>query len=246
MSYEIKPVKCNKDKIKLKEGEGVYFPSRTAPCIITGVARSGKGVVLANLLGDERFLKGAYDQIYLISESAKEDQSMDPIGIPDSNKIDDLDKAPEIIDKIMKLNRSMIEASGNQNHKCPYICIILDDVINNGKFMRNKIIQRLYISFAHYNITPFLLTQHRKSVLKLFRTNAQSVMFFRANHEQNMQLSEDECPAGFKKKDFVKVIEYATKEPYTFLWINKTAPKIEDRYWKCFTEKIDLEKFRSS
>jgi hypothetical protein len=54
-----------------------------------------------------------------------------------------------------------------------------------------------------------------------------------------MVLSEEYCPAGYKKREFLEIIAYATKEPYSFLFINEQADK-KHRYRQCLHNILEL------
>ena len=57
-------------------------------------------------------------------------------------------------------------------------------------------------------------------------------------------LIDEITPSGIKKRDFEKVIEYSTAEPYQFLYINNHAKKGE-QIRKNLTEIINLDNFKT-
>jgi coproporphyrinogen III oxidase-like Fe-S oxidoreductase len=76
------------------------------------------------------------------------------------------------------------------------------------------------------------------------RLNCNATYIFPSSQSEVEILKDEVCPAGLTKKQFEKVIEYATSEPYSFLSINNhTKPK--ERFRRNLDEIIDLEKYKN-
>lgn len=78
---------------------------------------------------------------------------------------------------------------------------------------------------------------------RALRLNCNATYIFPASQSEIEVLKDEVTPAGLTKKQFEKVIEYATREPYNFLSINNHA-KQGERIRKNLNEIIDLEKFK--
>jgi len=240
--YKVIKLESNKDDIKQPEVAGEHYPGINQSVLITGRSGSGKGVLLGNLLGREEFLKGAFDEVYLISESAHEDDTLSLLKLDDDHKIDDLDKAPDIIARIMETNMAFILAFSNV--EAPKICIVLDDCVNHRTFLHSKEVKRLFVSGRHFNVSPYLLTQILTHAPRYSRVNAMHSMYFDVNHEEIKQIADLHTPGKCSKKDFAKMIEYATQNRFDFFYINKMMP-IETRFRKNFDEILNLEDYKT-
>src|SRR6187402_2949318 len=94
--YEIKPPKSGKDKIKHpKLSEAGVIPKLGASILLIGVTKSGKSVLLYNLLDNKEFFGGAFDKLFYISPSG--DDTLEGLEIEDEAKFTDLKKAAQAL-----------------------------------------------------------------------------------------------------------------------------------------------------
>ena len=88
-------------------------------------------------------------------------------------------------------------------------------------------------------MTVFVLTQQYKNIPKRARMQANNVFFFKSPETESHSIVEDHTPPGYSKPKMLQLINNATDEPYSFLYINYKAP-MEDRYRKNLNEIIIL------
>ena len=79
---------------------------------------------------------------------------------------------------------------------------------------------------------------------RALRLNCNSTYIFPASQSEIEILKDEVCPAGLTKRQFEKVIDYATSDPYNFLSINNHA-KPSERFRRNLEEVIDLDKYKS-
>ena len=106
------------------------------------------------------------------------------------------------------------------------ILIVFDDMI--ADIMANKkfqsIIKELFIRCRKLNISLLFITQSYFSVPKDVRLNSTHYLIMKINNKREIQNTAINHSADIDYKDFIKIYRECTKEPYTFLTIDKTLP----------------------
>ena len=106
------------------------------------------------------------------------------------------------------------------------ILIVFDDMIVN--VMRNKkfqaIIKELFIRCRKLDNSFVFITKSYFSVPKDVRLNSTHYLIMKVNHRKNLQNIAINHSADVDHKDFMKIYRECTKEPYSFLKIDKTLP----------------------
>ena len=228
----IQAIETSKDKVKVsKYQEENVIPRHPFRAVLSGASGSGKTNLLINLLTKEKFYKDFFDVIFLISPTAgklddsyvalKESKTKSGLAI-----INELD--PETIEDIMTINKDIIESKGVD--KAPKILIVYDDIISNTKFMNSRPFIHSFVASRHYNASVIICTQRFNSVPRVCRIQANAIFYFKGTNSEQECLGMEFCPAGYRwKQEFLPIVDYATSEKYSFLFINGQADR-EDRY----------------
>lgn len=239
----IKKLKTSKDRIKQpKLSESKTIPRLGTSSVLNGTTGQGKSTLLANLISDRRFYGNgkAFDFKFLISPTAEGDDVQKELGILEHCTLTDLERAPEVLKEIMSLQKKSIKAKGND--KAPQVCLLYDDVISDQKFMRTNEFIKSFIASRHYNCTTFVCSQSWTIVPRVCRLQASNIFFFAAPLSEVELLYQEYCPPKFNKRQFYAMVDYATRDDYSFLYINKSSP-MKERFRKNLDEIIDLESF---
>lgn len=243
MSYDIAPLETAKSKIPLrasmKQGVIAKFPSST---MISGRSGSGKTNLLCNLLTNKDLLGNYFHGIIVYSPTAGEyDDTYRALNIPKSNFIKEFGQKE--LEELIESRKALITKKGIKwvAEKCR-IAIILDDVIANRGFLESQVALKLFCLLRHYLCSIFVLVQSYTKLPRALRLNCNSVYVFPASQSEIEILIQEITPNGCKKRDFEKVINYCTSEPYNFLSVNNHA-KSGEQIRKNLTEVIDLKKF---
>ena len=222
----VKPFKTTKSKVERRE----CMTNHTIPChpfraILSGSSGSGKTNLLLHLLTSKTLYKDYFDLIFVISPTAG--RLDDSYQVLEENNpktkikiINDLD--PDKIEQIMETNKKLILE--HEVHKAPRILIIYDDVISHKRFMNSKSFLHSFIASRHYNASVFICTQKFTAVPRTARIQANAVFFFKGTNGERLVLAEEFSPAGYHKREMETIIDFATSEPYSFLFINLQAP----------------------
>lgn len=239
--YAIDVPKTDKDKIKHpKLSEAGVIPKLGASCLMIGVTKSGKSVLLYNLLKNPEFFGKAFDKLFYISPSG--DQTLDGLDIPDECKFTDLKKAAKALEILQKHQKEQIKEHGN--HKAHQFGIVMDDCISDAKFMKSPQVLQSFIANRHYNETVFLCSQHLNSVPKVCRIQATFVCIFECSAREMEVISEAYCPAGMTDKQFETMMFDVWSEPFQFLCIHRGWP-LKERFRAGLGQPVDLDYYRN-
>lgn len=241
MSLKIEPIQTNKNKIKQRKlmQQGT-IPKFASSIIINGKSGSGKSTLLARLMTEGHFYKGYFDYVLVFSPTGSQDDIIQYLELPEENIFTEFDES--ILENILESQKELIEENGVD--QAPKICIIFDDIISDQKFLRTKIILKLFSMCRHYNIQVIINSQSWTKVPRALRLNCNGVFMFPASMSELDLICEEYCPPNLHKKDFLKVVQYATKERYNFLFINNHE-HYETRYRKNLDEIINLDQFKT-
>jgi hypothetical protein len=125
--------------------------------------------------------------------------------------------------------------------KAPLICLIYDDCISNRELLKSNFFKKSFVMSRHYNCGVFILTQHLKAIPPVARNQCTNWFYFQNNRSTDEQMTEIHCPPNYSKKEMQEIIEIATAEPYSFLFINRSQP-FKTRYRIKLNKIINLTK----
>jgi hypothetical protein len=240
---QVKAFETSKSKVKTRKAmDNHLIPKHPFRLILSGSSGSGKSNLLLHLLTQKQLYKGYFDIIFIISPTAgKLDDSYSALakhkGKTVIRIINDLNA--DLIEQIMATNKKLI--LNNQVHKAPKILIVYDDVVADKKFMGMKSFLHSFIASRHYNASVIICTQKFNSVPRTCRLQANAIMYFRGTNGERETLVNEFSPAGYNKKETSAIFDYATRDPYSFLYINLMAPRSE-RYRKNLKEILRLKR----
>ena len=77
-----------------------------------------------------------------------------------------------------------------------------------------------------------------KAIGSIARINAQAIIIFKQRNRGELDAILDEISNYYPKKTLYEMYEIATKERFSFLYINLAASKIEDVFWLRFEYRL--------
>jgi hypothetical protein len=121
----------------------------------------------------------------------------------------------------------------------------MDDVIANRGFLESQTALKLFALLRHYLCSIIILVQSYTKLPRALRLNCNATFVFPSTQSEIEILLDEITPPKISKREFEKVIDYATDGQYDFLYINNHS-KPGERIRKNLDEIIDLDKYKKS
>ena len=243
ISLKIEALPTSKSKVKINQAMTAnIIPSHPFRLHISGSSGSGKTNCLLSLLTRKEFYKDYFHIIFIVSLTAKKTDDVYDILEKHKGKtkiafINELDET--IIGGIMDTAAKIVE--DKKAHKAPRVLMVFDDVVSEKKFLNKKEFNKCFIMSRHFNMSSVILSQKYNATPRTCRLNCDAVIYFPGSVSEDMVITEDYCPPGFSKKEFLLILKYATAEPYSFMFINMKCLH-KTRYRKNFDTILELQK----
>jgi hypothetical protein len=236
-TLDIIPYKIDKNEIKLPPMMiNDTIPRHPFRMLNSGASGSGKSMLVLNLLKRRNFMEGFFDEIFLFSPTARGDQIQILLDLDSDHICDDLtDSGIEQLDYIFNKQNELIETNGYL--KAPKVLIIFDDVISSPRFMNSNVFKRCFIQGRHISLSVIVNTQKYHAIPRTMRLNCTDICFFPSSQSEVARIAEEYTPPSKTVKQFTSLIDYATSEPYNFLYINTRARR---KYRKNLGLYLDL------
>lgn len=195
--------------------------------IVVAPSNSGKSVLISNLISshDLPYRKFFKKNIFIWSSTFNlNDPSFSMSdNIEQSNIYDEYNE-----NSIMEIVNEQIGIIHKYSKKkAPHLLFIFDDVVQDLPKTKMSIMNKLFFSARHYNISLILLSQQYKMVNRPLRLNASDIIIFQTGNNQEIQKIAEE--QAIEVNRFKQILKEATEEPFSFLVIHNKLP-IKDRY----------------
>lgn len=191
---------------------------------IVASIRSGKTVLINNLMMRPEFFKDCFDKSFFISPTIFSDKSMRYIR--DLYKSTCYDQySDDIIYKICAYQEGLSDGTAIPDS----YSIVCDDAID---LPRNSALIYLASRFRHFSQKASLVlfsTQKFRALSPIVRTNATDWLISGIKNRKEREAVIEEFGDAFSmsEDDFAAMWNYATKEPFSFLYVkmDKTPPE---------------------
>ena len=117
------------------------------------------------------------------------------------------------------------------------VLIVFVDIEYNKKFKR--IIKELFYRARKINVSIVFIMQSYFRALKDARLNSAHYILIKIGNKKELKRIAEEKSGHLDYKDFLKIYNYCTREPYSFMLID-TRPTASITFKKNFDELIDL------
>jgi Poxvirus A32 protein len=225
---DIFQVETSKDKIEqpdLAADERKIIPPLGSSVIISGKSGSGKSTLLQNLLSDPRFYgksekkpRGWFSKIFLFAPTGASDDILKSLGIEEKHVWTDLNEAPDFLKVIQDSQAKKLKGGGKAGEVEQY-AVIFEDCIGETTFMNSPEFKKSFYMVRHLNTTTFICTQHFNRVPKVCRLQASFIFFFAGSANEVEIITDMFAPPLYNKKEFINLVNEATKEEFSFLTI---------------------------
>lgn len=215
------------------------------------VVKSTEGILCENtklreLLGQKHHVKGqVIPQIVFASEGKlihdrSSNSSRFDGKIPEDCFFSDMNEIPkrlavqtETLAKLKSLGYGM-----ERKFLIDRILVIEDDQAGLYTSTPNSVLTNLVLKHRHFGASLIKVTQAYKAMPKAVRTNCNAMVAFEIPNMGEKQVVYEEWPMGLSKNDWMKVFDYATREPFSFIYCNTSLPhgqRVYERFEKLLT-----------
>ena len=219
---------------KKENKEGNYWPFRM---LIIGPSGSSKTNTLLQLKNNFHSI----DKIYLYAKDTDEQKYQYLINKREQAGIKNLNDLHAFIEYSSYMNDVLDDINNYNKNRDKKVLIIFDDMI--ADIMRSEkfkaIVNELSISCRKLNISIVFITQSYFRNPKDSRLNSTHYILMKIGNKKELKSIAEENSGHLDFKDFLKIYNYCTKEPYSFMLVD-TRPTARVTFKKNFDEPIDL------
>ena len=246
------------ERVECEYGEP-FASLPTSFCLISPTS-GGKTQILLNLFC--KFYvsgggKSLFQRIFLFSPTARLDEQYKPL-IKLIEKFCDQNKEPLIFEvfsmaklgEIIEDQRKIVAECRKRKIKPPQIAVILDDLAERADILNTRKggacggshVLSLAVSGRHSQITWAICAQKMSMISRgiIAQVRCLIVGRLRSKHEIDVLAEELSGLAG-SKDNALALIEYATAEPFSFLFVRLDAKTRKDTFWLRFEKRLSIE-----
>jgi hypothetical protein len=176
------------------QSNGDFPPNLPAPpfrMAIYGHSASGKGVLIANLIGSKRFpYRSVYKRnIFIFSDTISlGDPSFSEVDLAEDHYIKGYDEP--MVQRIWAEQDAIIAKHGKA--KAVHILMIFDDTVTSLSNNPKSLLRRLFFQGRHSKISTIVTSQSYTALPRAVRTNADTAVFFETNRKQLSIIAEEQ------------------------------------------------------
>ena len=206
--------------------------------LIRGPSGSGKTNTLLHLINNFYLI----DKIYLYAKDINEKNYQYLINKREQAGIKNLNDPHAFIEYSSDMNDVLDDINNYNKNRDKKVLIIFDDMI--ADIMRSEkfkaIVKELFIRCRKLNISIVFITKSYFRTPKDARLNSTHYILMKIGNKKELKSIAEENSGHINFKDFLKIYNYCTKEPYSFMIVD-TRPTARVTFKKNFDEPIDLE-----
>ena len=210
--------------------------------LIIGPSGSGKTNTLLHLINNFHPI----DKIYLYAKDTDEIKYQYLINKREQVGMKNLNDPHAFIEYSSHMNDVLEDINSYNKNRDEKVLIIFDDMI--ADIMRNEkfkaIVKELFLRCRKLNISTVFITQSYFRTPKDARFNSTHYVLMKISNKKELKSLAEENSGHLDFKGFLKIYNYCTKEPYSFMLVD-TRPTGRVTFKKNFNEPIDLQYLRT-
>ena len=220
----------NLDKILNNQNEDEDWPFRM---LIIGPSGSGKTNTLLHLINNLHTI----DKIYLYAKDLSEPKYGFLINKREQAGIKNLNDPHAFIEYSDDMNDAYENINNYNKNRDKKVLIVFDDMIADIEYNKNfkRIIKELFYRARKINVSIVFITQCYFRALKDARLNSTHYILMKIGNKKEVKSIAEEKSGNLDYKDFFKMYNYCTSEPYSFMTID-ARPNATMVFRKNFTE----------
>ena len=182
--------------------------------LIIGPSGSGKTNTLLHLI--DKF--HPIDKIYLYAKDTDEDKYQYLINKREQAGIKNLNDPNAFIEYSSDMNDVLEDINNYNKKRDKKVLIIFDDIMRSEKF--KAIVKELFIRCRKLNISIVFITQSYFRTPKDARLNSTHYILMKMGNKKELKSKAEESSGHLDFKDFLKIYNYCTKDPYSFMMVD--------------------------
>ena len=205
--------------------------------LIVGPSGSGKTNTLLHLMNNLRPI----DNIYLYPKDIHEPKYEYLINKREQAGIKNLNDPHGFIEYSDDMNDVLDDINNYNKNRDKKVLIVFDDMIADIEYNKNfkRIIKELFYRARKINVSIVSITQSYFRALKDARLNSTHYILMKIGNKKELKRIAEEKSGHLDYKDFLKMYNYCTEEPYSFMLID-TRPTATVTFKKNLDESIYL------
>ena len=205
--------------------------------LIIGPSGSGKTNTLLHLINDLHPI----DKIYLYAKDIHESKYEYLINKREQAGIKNLNDHHAFIEYSDDMNDVLDDVNNYNKDRDKKVLTVFDDMIADIEYNKNfkQIIKELFYRTRKINVSIVFITQSYFRALKDARLNSTHYILMKIGNKKELKRIAEEKFGHLDYKDFLKIYNYCTREPYSFMTID-TRPTASVISKKKMNEPIDL------
>ena len=205
--------------------------------LIIGPSGSGKTNTLLHLI--DKF--DPIDKIYLYAKDTDEEKYQYLINKREQAGIKNLNNLHAFREYSNDMNDVLDDINNYNKNRDKKVLIMFDDMIADIMISEKfkAIVKELFIICRKLNISIAFITQSYFRNSKDARLNSTHYILMKIGNKKELKCIAKENSGHLDFKDFSKIYNYCTKEPYSFMMVD-TRPTAGVTFKKNFDEPIDL------
>ena len=217
-----------------KENKDNNLPFRM---LIIGASGSGKTNTLLHLINNLHPI----DKIYLYTKDIHKPKYEYLINKREKAGIKNLDDPKAFIEYSDDMDDVLDDINNYNKNRDKKVLIVFDDMIADIEYNKNfkRIIKELFYRARKINVSIVFITQSYFRALKDARLNSMHYILMKINNKKELKRIAEEKSGHLDCKDFLKIYNYCTRKPYSFILID-TRPTATIPFKKNFDEPINL------
>ena len=186
--------------------------------LIIGPSGSGKTNTLLHLINNFHPI----NKIYLYAKDTDEKKYQYLINKREQAGIKNLNDPHAFIEYLNDMNGVLEDINNYNKNRDKKVLIIFDDMI--ADIMRSEkfkaIVKEFLIRCRKLNISIIFITQSYFRTPKDARINSTHYILMKISNKKELKSIAEENSGHLDFKDFLKIYNYCTKEPYSFMMVN--------------------------
>lgn len=154
----------------------------------------------------------------------------------------------DVLGKLLDEQRSITETCRKRKIKPPQVCVVLDDLADRGDILTKRQggnsgswMVSLATRGRHFGVTWIISSQVLNLVGTVIRKNVRCMCVWRLRNHKEVQTLCEELSGVYDAQTIMDLYNYATTEPFSFLFVRLDAKTRRDAFWLRFESRLAIE-----